>query len=71
MGMTKRIGREVEPGDAIAFVPGGRPICFHRIDTKQWLHPTLNMTYRLAYELDGTGYALFDDSPLWPAPEEV
>lgn len=59
-------GADVQPGDPIAFVPGGRTIWFARIDSEQHLHPTLNMTYRLAYEMDGTGYVLFDDAPLWP-----
>lgn len=59
---------DVQVGDVIRFVPGGRPIKFARIDAEQHLHPALNMTYRLAYEFDDTGYVLFDEQTLWVAP---
>ena len=66
-GRKVTTGAEVQVGEPIAFVPGGRAIRFARIDSERHLHSTLNMTYRLAYEFDGTGYVLFCDQTIWPA----
>lgn len=59
------MGREVKVGDAITFAPGNKPIRFARIDDERHTHPTLNMTYRLAFDLADVGYVLFDDQPVW------
>lgn len=60
-------GRDVSEGDAIAFVPGGKPVRVDRIGSEQHTQTALNMTYRICYDLAGFGYALFDDAPIWSA----